>query len=78
VETEEVKQLSVLPDLSEDPSVVGLLRVKEQQVLITSTTVHQWQHHTNQDSLIPIPKLIHQLESQGVISKTHSPPNSPR
>ncbi|PKU36377.1 glycine dehydrogenase mitochondrial [Limosa lapponica baueri] len=31
LEVEEVKQLSTLPGLSEDPSVVGLLRVKEQQ-----------------------------------------------
>ena len=29
LETEEIKQLSVLPGLSEDPSVVGLLRVEE-------------------------------------------------
>ena len=31
---EGVKQLSVLPGLSEDLSVVGLLRVKKQQILI--------------------------------------------
>ena len=31
----------------------------------------------NQDSLASIHKLIHQLESQGVISKTHSPFHSP-
>ncbi|KAK4806178.1 hypothetical protein QYF61_001101 [Mycteria americana] len=30
-----------------------------------------------QDSLAPIHELIHQLESQGVISKTRSPLNSP-
>jgi len=41
METEEIKQLSVLPGLSEDPSVVGLLRVEEQQVPITTTTVHR-------------------------------------
>ncbi|KAK4818034.1 hypothetical protein QYF61_004158 [Mycteria americana] len=35
------------------------------------------QHCTNRDSLIPIHKLIRQLESQGVISKTRSPFNSP-
>jgi len=28
LETEEIKQLSILPGLSEDPSVVGLLRMK--------------------------------------------------
>ena len=30
LETEEIKQLSILSGLSEDPSVVGLLRVEEQ------------------------------------------------
>jgi len=30
LETEEIKQLSILPGLSEDPSVVGLLKVEEQ------------------------------------------------
>ncbi|KAK4806485.1 hypothetical protein QYF61_013978 [Mycteria americana] len=74
---EEIKQLSTLPDLSEGPSVVGLLRVEEQQVPIATTTVHRRQYHTNRDSLIPIHELIRQLESQGVISKTRSPFNSP-
>ncbi|KAK4826273.1 hypothetical protein QYF61_006720 [Mycteria americana] len=77
LETEEIKQLSTLPGLSEDPSVVGLLRVKEQQVPITTTTVHRRQYRTNRDSLIPIHKLIRWLETPGVISKTHSPFNSP-
>ncbi|GAB0208513.1 hypothetical protein GRJ2_003317000 [Grus japonensis] len=61
----------------EDPSVVGLLRVEEQQVPIATTAVHRQQYRTNQDSLVPIHKLIHQLESQGVISRTCSPFNSP-
>ncbi|GAB0210193.1 hypothetical protein GRJ2_003485100 [Grus japonensis] len=61
-----------------DPSVVGLLRVEEQQVPTTTTTVHRQQYHTNRDSLVPIHKLRHQLEGQGVISRTHSPFNSPR
>ncbi|GAB0209314.1 hypothetical protein GRJ2_003397100 [Grus japonensis] len=77
LESEENKQLSTLLGLSEDPSVVGLLRAKEQQVPISTTTVHRRQYHANRDSLIPIYKLIHQLESQGVISKTRSPFNSP-
>ncbi|GAB0204503.1 hypothetical protein GRJ2_002915900 [Grus japonensis] len=77
LEKEEIKQLSTLSDLSEDPSIVGLLRVEEQQVPIATTTVHRWQYHTNRDSLIPIHKLICQLESQGVISRTCSPFNSP-
>ncbi|KAK4831830.1 hypothetical protein QYF61_019588 [Mycteria americana] len=42
LETEEIKELSTLPSLSEDPSVVGLLRVEEQQVPIATTTVHWW------------------------------------
>ncbi|KAK4806889.1 hypothetical protein QYF61_012610 [Mycteria americana] len=77
LEMEEIKQLSTLPRLSEDPSVVGLLRVEEQQVPIATTTVHRRQYRTNRDSLIPIHKLIRRLESQGVISKTRSPFNSP-
>lgn len=35
---QEMKQLSTLSGLSEDPSVVELLKVKEQQLSITSTT----------------------------------------
>ncbi|GAB0205792.1 hypothetical protein GRJ2_003044800 [Grus japonensis] len=77
LEVEEIEPLSSLPGLSEDPSVVGLLRVEEQQVLIATTTVHRRQYRTNRDSLVPIHKLIRQLEGQGVISRTHSPFNSP-
>uniref|UniRef100_A0A8B9VM15 ribonuclease H n=1 Tax=Anas zonorhyncha TaxID=75864 RepID=A0A8B9VM15_9AVES len=75
--TEKIKQLSTLPGLSQDPSAVGLLRIEEQQVPIATTTVHRRQYRTNRDSLIPIHELVHHLESQGVISKTHSPFNSP-
>jgi len=77
LEAEEVKQLSILPGLLEDPSVLGLLRVEEQQVPITTRTGHQQQCRTNRDSLIPTHKLICQLESQEVFSKTHSPFISP-
>ncbi|GAB0205266.1 hypothetical protein GRJ2_002992200 [Grus japonensis] len=35
------------------------------------------QYRTDRDSLVPIHKLIRQLEGQGVISRTHSPFNSP-
>ncbi|GAB0208093.1 hypothetical protein GRJ2_003275000 [Grus japonensis] len=77
LEMEEIELLSSLPGLSEDPSVVGLLRVEEQQLSIATTTVHQWQYRTNRDSLVPIHKLIRQLEGQGVISRTRSPFNSP-
>ncbi|GAB0206621.1 hypothetical protein GRJ2_003127700 [Grus japonensis] len=78
LEREETEPLSTLPSLSEDPSVVGLLRVEEQQVPIVTTTVHRQQYRTNRDSsLVPIHKLIHQLEGQGVISRTRSPFNSP-
>jgi len=37
LETEEIKQLSILPGVSEDPSTVGLQRVEEQQVHIATT-----------------------------------------
>lgn len=56
-------------------SVVRLLWVKE--LPVTTVRMHWQQYHTNQDSLVPSHKLIQQLESQGVISKTHSPLNSP-
>ena len=65
METEEIKQLSVLPGLSEDPSAVGLLRVEEQRVPIATITVHQRQYRTSRDSVIPVHKLIHQLDTQG-------------
>ncbi|GAB0197689.1 hypothetical protein GRJ2_002234300 [Grus japonensis] len=77
LEAEEMEPLSSLPGLSEEPSVVGLLRVEEQQVPIATTTVHRRQYRTNRDSLVPIHELIHQLEGQGVISRTRSPFNSP-
>ncbi|KAK4824604.1 hypothetical protein QYF61_016873 [Mycteria americana] len=77
LEMEEIKQLSTLPGLSEDPSAVGLLRAEEQQVLIATTTAHRQQYCTNRDSLIPIHKPIRRLETQGVISRNHSPFNSP-
>ncbi|TRZ08156.1 hypothetical protein HGM15179_018949 [Zosterops borbonicus] len=70
VKTEEIRQLNTLPGLSEDPSAMGLLRVEEQQILITITTVHCRQYCTNQDSVIPIHKMIHELNTQGVVSKT--------
>ncbi|KAJ7414781.1 hypothetical protein BTVI_40228 [Pitangus sulphuratus] len=76
VETERIKQLSTLPGLSENPSVVGLLKVEEQQVLIATSTVHCWQYQTDRDSMIPIHKMICELESQGVVNKNYSPFNS--
>ncbi|OPJ76255.1 hypothetical protein AV530_014187 [Patagioenas fasciata monilis] len=51
--------------------------IDDQQVPIATMTVHHRQYRTSRDSLIPIQKLIRQLESQGVISKTRSPFNSP-
>ncbi|GAB0199277.1 hypothetical protein GRJ2_002393100 [Grus japonensis] len=79
VNAEKIKQLSTLSGLSEDPFVVGLLQVEEQQVPTATRTVHRWQYHRNRDSLALhlMIEMIHQLESQGVISKTHSPFNSP-
>ncbi|RMC15546.1 hypothetical protein DUI87_07741 [Hirundo rustica rustica] len=54
-----------------------LLRVEEQQVPIATSIVHRRQYRTTQDAVIPIRKMIRELESQGVVSKTHSPFNSP-
>ncbi|RMC12066.1 hypothetical protein DUI87_11199 [Hirundo rustica rustica] len=77
VETEGVKQLNTLPGLSENPSAVGLLRVEEQQVPIATSIVHRRQYRTTRNAVIPIHKMIRELETQGVVSKTHSPFNSP-
>uniref|UniRef100_A0A8C3ETQ1 ribonuclease H n=1 Tax=Corvus moneduloides TaxID=1196302 RepID=A0A8C3ETQ1_CORMO len=77
VETEDIRQLSTLPGLSDDPSAVGLLRVAEQQVPIATATVHRRQYRTDRDSVVPIHEMIRKLESQGVVSKAHSPFNSP-
>ncbi|RMC18156.1 hypothetical protein DUI87_05037 [Hirundo rustica rustica] len=77
VETGGVKQLNTLPGLSENPSAVGLLKVEEQQVPIATSIVHCRQYRTTRDAVIPIHKMIRELETQGVVSKTHSPFNSP-
>ncbi|GAB0203232.1 hypothetical protein GRJ2_002788800 [Grus japonensis] len=65
-------QLPTDPDEEEDH-----LTVEKKQVPIATTAALQRQYCTNRDSLIPIHKLIRQLEGQGVISRTHSPFNSP-
>ncbi|RMB93035.1 hypothetical protein DUI87_30541 [Hirundo rustica rustica] len=76
VETGGVKQFNTLPGLSENPSAVGLLKVEE-RVPIATSTVHRQQYGTNRDAVMPTHKMICELESQGVVSKTHSPFNSP-
>ena len=76
VAVEGIKQLNTLPGLSENPSAVGLLKVEEQQLPIATSTIHRWQYRTNRDAVIPIHKMIRELESQGVVSKTHSPFNT--
>ncbi|RMC20918.1 hypothetical protein DUI87_01771 [Hirundo rustica rustica] len=77
VEAEGIKKLNTLPGLSENPSAVGLLKVEEQQVPVATSTVHRRQYQTNRDAVIPIHKMIRELESQGVVSKIHSPFKSP-
>ncbi|RMC03351.1 hypothetical protein DUI87_20547 [Hirundo rustica rustica] len=77
VEAEGIKKLNSLPGLSENPSAVGLLKVEDQQVPVATSTVHRRQYRTNQDAVITIHKMIRELETQGVVSKTHSPFNSP-
>ncbi|RMB94859.1 hypothetical protein DUI87_28663 [Hirundo rustica rustica] len=77
VVTEGIQQLNTLPGLSENPSAVGLLKVQEQWVPIATSIVHRRQYRTTRDAVIPIHKMIQELESQGVVSKTHSPFNSP-
>ncbi|RMC18103.1 hypothetical protein DUI87_04982 [Hirundo rustica rustica] len=65
VETEDIRQLNTLPGLSDDSCAVGLLRVEEQQGFLASSFP------------TPIHEMIRKLESQGVVSKAHSPFNSP-
>ncbi|RMC18010.1 hypothetical protein DUI87_04886 [Hirundo rustica rustica] len=77
VVTEGIRQLNTLPGLSENPSAVGLLKVQEQRVPIATSIVYRRQYRTTRDAVIPIHKMIQELESQGVVSKTHSPFNSP-
>ncbi|RMB97884.1 hypothetical protein DUI87_25362 [Hirundo rustica rustica] len=77
VEAEGIKKLNTLAGLSENPSAVGFLKVEEQRVPVATSTVHRRQYRTNRDAVIPIHKMIRELESQGGVSKTHSPFNSP-
>ncbi|RMC19085.1 hypothetical protein DUI87_03689 [Hirundo rustica rustica] len=77
METEEIRQLNTLPGLSEVASAEELLRVKEQQVLTATTSLHYQQNCTSWDSVVPTHEMICELESQGVVSKPHSPFNSP-
>ncbi|KAF4797056.1 hypothetical protein TURU_077931 [Turdus rufiventris] len=77
VAAEGIKQLNTLRGLSENPSALQVLKVEDQQVPIATSTVHHRQYWTNRDVVIPIHNMIHELESQGVVSKTHSPFNRP-
>lgn len=43
---EDIKRLSTLSVFLEDPSVVGLLRIEEQQVLMAVVTVYWQQYYT--------------------------------
>ncbi|KAF4803911.1 hypothetical protein TURU_012337 [Turdus rufiventris] len=52
-------------------------QVKVQRVPIATSTVRRRQYRTNGDAVIPIHKMIRELESQGVVSNTHSPFHSP-
>lgn len=70
VETEEIREL--VPGASRDPSAVGLLRVKEQQVPIATTTVHCQKYCPSWDCVTPIHEMIRDLGNLGVVSKTHS------
>ncbi|RMC21720.1 hypothetical protein DUI87_02589 [Hirundo rustica rustica] len=63
--------------LQRNPSALGLLKVEEQQVPIATSIVHRRQYRTTRDAVIPIHEMICELESQEVVSKTHSPFNSP-
>lgn len=77
VNTEKIKQLSTPSGLLEHPFLRGLLQGEGQLVPVATKAVHWQQYRTNRDSLAPIHELHHRLQSQGVISKTHSPCNTP-
>ncbi|RMB97181.1 hypothetical protein DUI87_26342 [Hirundo rustica rustica] len=64
-------------ELPENPSAVGLLKVEEQQVPIATSLVTRRQYRTTRDAVIPIHKMIRELESQGVVSKPTHPLHSP-
>ncbi|TRZ07955.1 hypothetical protein HGM15179_019154 [Zosterops borbonicus] len=70
-----VQNLIINPKWSLKRVEMGV-QVKE-RVPIATSTVHLQQYWTNGDAMIPIHKMIHELESQGVVSKPHSPFNSP-
>ncbi|RMC09644.1 hypothetical protein DUI87_13430 [Hirundo rustica rustica] len=70
-------KLTLKRGLGENPSAVSLLKVEEQRVPIATSTVHRRQYRTTRDAVIPIHEMIHELERQRVVSKTHSPFNSP-
>ena len=55
---EKIKELFVVPGPSANPSVLGMLQVKEQRESFATMTGHKQQHHTNRDSLVLIHKLI--------------------
>lgn len=76
VETEEIRQLNTLLDLSENLSAVRLLRVEEWQILI-AITGHCGQCCTDQDSVTPVHEIICELQQQGVVCNTCSACNSP-
>ncbi|RMC21876.1 hypothetical protein DUI87_02747 [Hirundo rustica rustica] len=63
VEAEGIKKLNTLPGLSENPSAVGLLKVEEQQVPVATSMVQRRQYRTNRDAVIPIHKMIRELET---------------
>ncbi|XP_066424603.1 uncharacterized protein [Molothrus aeneus] len=60
-----------------NPSAVGLLRVEEPKVPIATSTVRCWQYQMNEDAVSSTHKMIRDLKTQGLVSKTHSPFNSP-
>lgn len=70
---EKIKQLFTLPGLSDDPSAVGLLCVKEQYVPTTTMIVHWWQYRTIQNPLFPNHELIHQLEKEKSSARLNHP-----
>lgn len=49
---------------------MGLMKVEGPQVLISTIKVHQQQCHINQDFMLLLLKLRHQLDHQRVITKS--------
>ncbi|RMC19449.1 hypothetical protein DUI87_04060 [Hirundo rustica rustica] len=71
--------LSHALDLTIDSLVAAGFKLQEEKIQrMPPGSAWVWRlYQTNRDAVIPIHNMIRELETQGVVSKTHSPFNSP-